>query len=222
MLIHIGMRKHTSLLLRKHVLKNKFYPKTTIPIPVPGKCPSGPSTMAGLFKWPDVFLALLSHHFGERYVKKRLNAWNWDVATSFSGVGCPENVPLSFIIGCYWMFCFAWGPTPKNKPFQVVDLWTLPKHWLKAITCLQRSCSKFVNKKDKEFVRFKWAFEWNKSCQRVLSETYRVCCFDDINKYNGSKSLMCSTHGKMCSPCFKVGKSGISDHLKNWNNCSQT
>lgn len=72
-------------------MKEKFLPKVTIPTPLPGICPTGARTMAGLFKWPEVFLALLSHAYGAGRVTKRIQSWGWDVATSFSGVGCPEN-----------------------------------------------------------------------------------------------------------------------------------
>lgn len=79
-------------------MKEKYWPKTTIPAPVPGIDPPGASSMAGLFCWPEVFMLLLSHHFGETYVKRRLRAWGWDLATAFSGVGCPENVPSQRIL----------------------------------------------------------------------------------------------------------------------------
>lgn len=68
-------------------------PKSTIPLPRPEECPTGPTSMAGLFKWPQVFLVLLCHHFGPGFIQKRLKLWDWDVATSFSGVGCAEHVP---------------------------------------------------------------------------------------------------------------------------------
>ena len=79
--------------LRKTIRKEKFIPKVSIPTPVPRVCPAGARTMAGLFKWPEVFLTMLVYKFGAGLVRDRVNAWNWDVSTAFSGVGCPENVP---------------------------------------------------------------------------------------------------------------------------------
>lgn len=77
--------------LRKTIVKEKYHPKTTIPMAIPGKQPLGAKTMAGQFRWPQVFLALLSRVLGKRHVRARILSCKWDMATCFSGVGCAEN-----------------------------------------------------------------------------------------------------------------------------------
>lgn len=76
-----------------------------------------------------------------------------------------------------------------------------------AIHCLQNACNKFFAKKThRNYVKCKWAFEWNKQCQKVLSSTYKTCCFTDVNSYKKNKDLPCATHGKNCKLGYRTPK----------------
>lgn len=51
----------------------------------------------------------------------------------------------------------------------------------------------------KNHVDMIWAVEKDKGCQKILKDTYSVCCFDDIMKLNHTgKALWCTTHEKHC------------------------
>ena len=189
--------RHYWLLLRKHVLENKFlqddYSYTST-----GQVPIGASKHGRALQMARGFLALLSYHCGERYVKKRLNAWIWDVGTSFNDVGCPEHVPSSFIIGCYVLFCFVWEPTRKKKTNPFKCLWTLPN-----IDSRQSRVSNAVALK----LWTRRTRNLSGSSKHLSGTNHASWCFPKPMGYvalmTSTRTLVCCTYGKMCSPRFK-------------------
>lgn len=48
-------------------------------------------------------------------------------------------------------------------------------------------------------VEMQWACEKEASCQRMLRDTFSVCCFGDIMEMgNNKRHLYCHTHERLC------------------------
>ena len=79
------------------LMSRKCYPKTKIEKPN-ATHPKGPRSIYSSFKWAGAFLDRLCGKFGRSVVAQKLRRWQWDMTTCFSGIGCAEAVPSSFVV----------------------------------------------------------------------------------------------------------------------------
>lgn len=56
--------------------------------------PTGFDSVEATFDWATKFIQRAAVHFGEQYLAERLAKWQWTLSTTFSGVGCAEQVGL--------------------------------------------------------------------------------------------------------------------------------
>lgn len=57
----------------------------------------------------------------------------------------------------------------------------------------------------------RWGVEREKSCQTILSGTYKSCCFDDVMKLgSGTQNLFCTTHQQRCPLSIPRSRDRIS------------
>lgn len=71
----------------------RFFPKCSIPMAVASD-PPGFGSVEETYGWAHAFMKTAAHHFGKDFIKERLEAWDWSLSSSFSGVGCAEQVPV--------------------------------------------------------------------------------------------------------------------------------
>ena len=75
------------------LLARRYFQKCTVPMATasdPAGCESVPAT----FDWATTIIRRAASHFGEQYLQERLENWKWTLSTTFSGVGCAEQVGL--------------------------------------------------------------------------------------------------------------------------------
>ena len=182
---------------------------------------AGFENLDSAFSWPQVFLKKLSLFFGNRLMTDRLRAWDWAVNTSFSGVGAPESAknlmkfnPLksSFVDSTMTQLLVLLFLLPKHLPY---DCWS--RHIsAEALTSLQAEARKFLSvagdhvECDPKF-HLEFGIEIDKSCQKVLADTYGTCVFPNVLDFNpDQKRHYCTTHKKKCHVIKKLKKKNKS------------
>lgn len=179
----------------------KKYPKCTVYAGTSDH-PDGPVSVQDAYNWPTLLLDRLSGRFGSDWLCHRLLAWKWNFSTAFSGVGAPESVTRLILFSS---FCGdiilinkiipAFSPSGNSVPCI-----------FEALASLQSAAASFLRSNGFEpatnadpHVCSEFACEVDKSCQKVLGETYQCCCFQDILTFNPeSKTEFCATHKKKC------------------------
>ena len=163
------------------------YPKTSMAKAL--ACdPRGFKTVQQSMSWATVFLKRLCAAYGRDYVAKKVSAWSWATTTCFSGIGCAEMARSS------GLFAFMLE-MPRNKSHQNA----FPQALLSIQAAVNKMFPECRPRGIKNHVDMIWAVEKEKGCQKILKDTYSVCCFGDILKLDHTeKTLWCTTHNMYC------------------------
>ena len=145
-------------------------------------------------------MAKLLGEYGEEWLIPKLQRWQWQFSTAFSGIGAAESVGVLTIMWCHAM----------SFPGHTVNLLLLSQ----AVTSLQSEAEKLLKAKNCPArvprVCHDFAIEIDQKCQEVLKNTYNVCVFDDVIKFDAKKTKQfCTTHGKNCVVMKKHPKDSV-------------
>ena len=152
------------------------WPKTDIP---KTKEPEGPRSISASFEWAEVFLSRLEQKLGRGLVRKRLESWNWDVVSAFSGVGCAETVT-----------CLSWL---KFIEFVVAIHLRVSVLQPQALLTIQKAAG------PRRGARLRWAVESDPNAQKVLLGTYGSCLSHDIFDFDmTAETNQCLRHKTAC------------------------